>query len=411
MTDPALPTLADVQDAARVIEGAVARTPSVPALALSVAIGVDLVLKLETQQRTGSFKERGALNKLSSLTAEERARGVIAMSAGNHAQGVAYHAQRLGVPATIVMPQGTPFNKIERTAAYGARVLLRGSSLTEARQAAYEAAAAEQLVFVHPYDDRHVIAGQGTIALEMLADHPELDVLIAPIGGGGMIGGLAIAAKALKPTIKIVGVQTETFPSMHHALKGLPAPTPGQTLAEGIAVKEPGDLTEAIARRFVDEIVLVDETRLERAVEMLLLHQKLVAEGAGAAGVAALLTDPDHYRGLKVGVVLCGGNIDPRILASILMRGMVRNGQLVRLRAEITDSPGTLAKVARIIGEAGGNIVEIFHQRLFHDVPVKLAELDVVIETRDSAHVDQIMAQMAEAGFKTRLLSSSTLDA
>jgi threonine dehydratase len=410
MTTPTLPTLADVQDAARVIRDAVARTPSVPALALSAALGVEIVLKLETQQRTGSFKERGALYKLASLGADERRRGVIAMSAGNHAQGVAYHAQRLGIPATIVMPQGTPFTKIERTAGYGARVVLRGASLTEARAAAYETAAAEQLVFVHPYDDFQVIAGQGTIALEMLADHPDLDVLVMPIGGGGMIGGVAIAAKALKPTIRIVGVQTDSFPSMHHALKGLPAPTPLQTLAEGIAVKEPGVLTEAIARGFVDEIVLVDEDRLERAVEMLLLHQKLVTEGAGATGIAAVLLDPDRYKGQKLGVVLSGGNIDARILSSILMRGMVRSGRLVRLRAQITDSPGTLAKVARIIGEAGGNIVEIFHQRLFHDVPVKLADLDVVIETRDMVHVDEILAQMDDAGFKTRLLSNSALD-
>jgi len=406
---PVLPTLADIQDAARVIRDAVLRTPSVPALALGAALGLDIVLKLETQQRTGSFKERGALYKLASLTPEECKRGVIAMSAGNHAQGVAYHAQRLGIPATIVMPQGTPFTKIERTAGYGARVVLRGEGLSEARKAAFEAAA-EHLVFVHPYDDFHIIAGQGTIGLEMLADHPDLDVLVVPIGGGGMIGGTAIAAKALKPSIRIVGVQTDSYPSMHHALKGLPAPTPGQTVAEGIGVKDPGVLTEAIVRAHVDEIVLVDEDKLERAIEMLLSQQKLVAEGAGAAGIAALLLDPERYQGLKIGVVLCGGNIDARILASILMRGMVRSGRLVRLRAQITDSPGALAKVARIIGEAGGNIVEIFHQRLFHDVPVKLADLDVVIETRDIVHVREIMAKMDEGGFKTRLLSNSALE-
>ena len=409
-TGPTLPTLADIRDAALVIRDAVARTPSVPALALGATLGLDIVLKLETLQRTGSFKERGAFYKLASLNEDERRRGVIAMSAGNHAQGVAYHAQRLGIPATIVMPQGTPFTKIERTAGYGARVVLRGDSLSEARKAAFEIADTEQLVFVHPYDDFRIIAGQGTIGLEMLADHPDLDVLIVPIGGGGMIGGVAIAAKALKPTIKIVGVQTESFPSMHHALQGLAAPVPGQTVAEGIAVKDPGKLTEAIVRQYVDEIVLVGEDPIERAIEMLLSQQKLVAEGAGAAGIAALLLDPERYTGLKVGVVLCGGNIDARILASILMRGMVRSGRLVRLRAEITDSPGTLAKVARIIGEAGGNIVEIFHQRLFHDVPVKLADLDVVVETRDMLHVREIMAKMDEGGFKTRLLSNSALE-
>ncbi|GGF51367.1 threonine ammonia-lyase [Aliidongia dinghuensis] len=410
--DPAksLPTLADVRDAAETIRTAVLRTPSVPALALSAALGLDVVLKLETLQRTGAFKERGALYKLASLNPDERRRGVIAMSAGNHAQGVAYHAQRLGIPATIVMPLGTPFTKIERTAGYGARVLLRGESLTEARQAAYELAAADKLVFVHPYDDLRIIAGQGTIALEMLADDPDLDVLIVPIGGGGMIGGVALAAKALKPAIRVVGVQSASFPAMHHVLHGLAVPASGQTVAEGIAVREPGKLTEAIVRQCVDEIVLVEEDTIERAIEMLLTQQKLVAEGAGAAGIAALLADPEPYKGQKIGVVLCGGNIDARILASILMRGMVRSGRLVRLRAEISDSPGTLAKVARIIGEAGGNIVEIFHQRLFHDVPVKLADLDVVVETRDIAHVREILAKMDEGGFKTRLLSNSALE-
>jgi threonine dehydratase len=406
----ALPTLNDIRQAADTIRSAVYRTPTVPALGLSAALGLDIVLKLETLQRTGSFKERGALNRLSHLTPEERARGIIAMSAGNHAQGVAYHAQRLGIPATIVMPEGTPFTKIERTAAHGARVVLRGAGLTEARAAAYEIAAAQGLVFVHPYDDPWIIAGQGTLALELLEDQPDLDMLVVPVGGGGMISGVAIAAKALKPSIEIVGVQSEHFPSMRNALAGLPNPIPGATIAEGIGVKEPGELTLRLVEDLVDEILLVDETHLERAIEMLLSLQKLSTEGAGAAGVAALLQHPYRFAGKRIGVVLCGGNIDARMLASILMRGMVRTGRLVRFRAEITDTPGTLAKVAQIIGSLGGNIVEIFHQRLFSEVPVKQADLDIVCETRDMAHVDEIMVRMTEAGFKTILLSHSALD-
>jgi|HubBroStandDraft_1064217.scaffolds.fasta_scaffold00152_31 threonine dehydratase len=405
-----LPDLDDIRQAAATIAGAVYRTPAVPALALNAAFGLDIVLKLETLQRTGSFKERGAFNRLSRLTEAERARGVIAMSAGNHAQGVAYHAQRLGIPATIVMPLDTPFTKIERTAAYGARVRLRGTGLGEAREAADAIAAAEGLVFVHPYDDPWIIAGQGTLALELLEDFPALDTLIVPIGGGGLISGIAIAAKALKPGIEIVGVQSRQFPSMYNALRGLPNPVPAQTVAEGIAVKEPGRLTKRIVERLVDDILLVDEDHLERAIEMLLTVQKLSAEGAGAAGVAALLEYPSRFRARRVGVVLCGGNIDARLQASILMRGMVRGGRLVRLRAEITDAPGTLAKVARIIGDQGGNIVEIFHQRLFSDLPVKLATLEVVCETRDMGHVAEIVAKITEAGFATELLSHRALD-
>jgi threonine dehydratase len=409
-TGTPLPGLDDVRRAAATIRAAVCRTPAVPALALNATLGLDIVLKLETLQRTGSFKERGALNRLVQLTPEERVRGVIAMSAGNHAQGVAYHAQRLGIPATIVMPLDTPFTKIERTAAYGARVTLRGASLTEAREAAYTIAAAEGLVFVHPYDDPWIIAGQGTLALELLEDCPDLDTLVVPVGGGGMIAGVAVAAKALKPGIEIIGVQSEHFPSMRNALKGLPNPVPGQTVAEGIGVKEPGLLTRRLVAQLVDDIVLVDEYHLETAIEMLLTVQKLSAEGAGAAGVAALLQHPERFKGKRVGVVLCGGNIDARLLASILMRGMVRGGRLVRLRAEITDAPGALARVARIIGDLGGNIVEIFHQRLFSDVPVKLADLDVVCETRDMKHVEEIMAKMTEAGFRTVLLSNTALE-
>ncbi len=406
-----LPSIADLHHAAGVIQGAVVRTPTEQAAGLSDAIGIDVVVKLETQQRTGSFKERGALNRLNHLDKDERRRGVIAMSAGNHAQGVAYHAQRLGVPATIVMPQDTPFTKVERTAAYGAQVVLRGANLSESRAVADEIAARDNLTMVHPYDDRLVVAGQGTVGLEMMEDWPGLDVLVVPIGGGGLISGIAIAAKAMNPAIEIIGVQSRLYPSMYNIVKNLPAPQwHGQTLAEGIAVKEPGRLTRTLVATYVTDVVLVGEDHIERAVELLAITQKLITEGAGAAGVAAMLAEPARFIGRKVGTVLCGANIDARILASVLMRGMVRAGRLVRLRAEISDTPGTLARLTHIIGEAGGNIVEIFHQRLFHDVPVKQADLDVVVETRDGEHVRDIVARLQEAGYKTMLLSSSTLE-
>jgi threonine dehydratase len=410
----ALPvTIADIRAAASTIAGEVLRTPSIAAPALSALTGADVVLKLETLHPTGSFKERGALNKLKSLSPEQRRAGIIAMSAGNHAQGVAYHAHRLGIPATIVMPEGTPFTKIERTAAHGATVVLRGAGLSEARQEADALAAERGLTFVHPYDDAAIIAGQGTIGLELAADHPDLDAIIVPIGGGGLISGIAVAAKALSPKIEIVGVEAALYPSMRQALSGGTQPAPaggektgGQTIAEGIAVKEPGKLTQAICAALVADILLVEESALERAIEMLLDSQKLVVEGAGAAGLAALLAYPERFRGRKTALVLCGGNIDARLLSSILMRGLVRGGKLVRLRVEISDSPGVLAKITRIIGERGGNIVEIYHQRLFQDVPVKLAEVDVVVETRNVSHVGEITAALDEAGFRTRLLSS-----
>jgi threonine dehydratase len=402
-------TLADVEAAAEAIAGAVLRTPSVAAPALSAMTGAEIVLKLEILHPTGSFKERGALNKLKSLDADARRKGVIAMSAGNHAQGVAYHARRLGIPATIVMPEETPFTKVERTASHGARVVLRGAGLSEARQAADEIAAAEGLTFVHPYDDAKIIAGQGTIGLELLADHPELDTLVVPVGGGGLISGVAIAAKALKPEIAVVGVQAALYPAMLHALGGGPLPAGGPTIAEGIAVKEPGRLTRATIQALVDEILLVEESHLECAVETLLVAEKLVVEGAGAASFAALLAHPERFRGRRVGLVLCGGNIDARLLSQVLMRGLVRSGRLVRFRVGLTDAPGALARVTRIIGEKGGNIVEIYHQRLFQDVPVKLAEVDAVVETRNPSHVAEITAALAAQGFPTRLLSTSAV--
>ena len=400
-------TIEDIRAAQALIAGQVERTPCAHSRTLSAIAGCEVYLKLENEQYTASFKDRGAYVKLASLSQAERALGVIAVSAGNHAQGVAYHAQRLGIPATIVMPKGTPFIKVIHTRAYGAEVVLEGEDLSQARAKAEALRAARNLTFVHPYDDERIIAGQGTVALEMLEDHPQLDALVMPIGGGGLMAGMCVAAKAIKPSIALYGVQTELYPSMVGALRGGPAPTGGQTIAEGIAVKEPGARTKEIIGRLADDLFLVGETAIEEAVLMLLEIEKTVAEGAGAAPLAALLANRARFAGQRVGVVVSGGNIDTRILASILMRGLVRQGRLVRLRVKISDKPGTLAKVAEVVGDLGGNIVEIYHQRLFYDVPVKLAELDVVVETRDLAHAKEIQARLGDAGFPTRILGGT----
>jgi threonine dehydratase len=400
-------TLDDIRTAAATIAGQVVRTPAVRAPRLAEATGVaELVLKLENLQFTGSFKDRGAFNKLKSLTPDEAKRGVIAMSAGNHAQGVAYHAGRLGIPATIVMPQGTPFTKVERTRSLGARVLLEGDGIDSAAGFARALAERERLVFVHPYDDPMIVAGQGTIGLELLADWPGLDCIVVPIGGGGIMAGIATAAKALKPEIEMIGVEAGLYPSMHHAIRRLPPADGGQTIAEGIAVKSPGALTRAIIERLVADILLVDEETHERAVQMMADFQKIVAEGAGAAGLAALLAHGARFAGRRVGIIVCGGNIDSRMLAQVMMRGLVREGRVVTLRIEISDSPGVLGRLARAIGESGGNIIEIHHQRMFTDLPVKRADVDAVVETRNAHHVQEIIAKLAEAGFSTRLLSS-----
>jgi threonine dehydratase len=398
----------NVRRAERAIAGEIVRTPLIPAAALSEITGVEVFLKLETMQATGSFKERGALNKLMTLDAAERRAGVVAMSAGNHAQGVAFHARRLGIPATIVMPAGTPFTKIDRTEALGARVVLRGDSLVDASRAAEALTAERGLEPVHPFDDPAVIAGQGTIALEMLADNPDLDTLLVPIGGGGLISGIAVAARCVSPRIEIIGVQSALYPSMYRVLQGIDPglPSEGTTLAEGIAVKEPGMLTRRIVAELVGAVRLVTERQLEAAIELLVERQKLVVEGAGAAGVAALMAEPERFRGRRVGIVLTGGNIDARLLASLLMRGLVRGGRLVRLRAELPDMPGVLSRVAGIIGGLGANIVEVHHQRLFHDSSVKRAELDLVVETQNRRHVGAIIDALVAAGFPTRLLSS-----
>jgi threonine dehydratase len=405
-------TIADIRQAAMAIAGAVARTPVVPAPALSERLGAEVWLKLETQHRTGSFKERGALNKLLTLTPEQRHAGVVAMSAGNHAQGVAYHARRLSIPATIVMPEATPFTKIDRTEAFGAKVVLEGSSLGAAEKAARGLAAEHGLSLIHPYDDPTVIAGQGTVALELLADRADLDVIVVPVGGGGLISGIAVAAEALAPQVEIFGVQATLYPAMARLLRGEDPGPPADpmTLAEGIAVKEPGRLTRQIIRALVADILLVDEPALENAIETLLDSQRLIAEGAGASGVAALLASPQRFAGKRVAIVVTGGNIDGRLLASILMRGLVREGRLVRLRSELPDVPGALARVSGIIGKHSGNIVEVHHQRLFHDTSVKRAELDVVVETQNRRHVEVVIAALNDAGFPTRLLLSENGD-
>jgi threonine dehydratase len=404
-------SIAEIRDAAGAIAGKVKRTPSVDAPRLAELIGAErVVLKLESQQYTGSFKDRGALVKLLSLTPEERKSGVVAMSAGNHAQGVAYHARRLEIPATIVMPVGTPFTKVERTRHLGARVLVEGDGFDTAGAFARELAAKEGLVFVHPYDDDKIIAGQGTIGLEMLADDPDLDCLVVPIGGGGLIAGIATAAKGLKPGIELLGVEAKLYPSMYNAVRGLEPAAGGSTLAEGIAVKRPGERTKPIVESLVSEILLVGEDTLERAVMQMIEVEKLVAEGAGAAGVAAMLAYRERFAGKRVGTVICGGNIDARMLAHILMRGLVRDGRMVRLRIEITDQPGALARLAGVIGKAGGNIIEIYHQRMFHDVPVKKADIDAVVETRNAEHVREIVQGLNAIGFPTRLLGTSSVD-
>jgi len=393
------PDFEDIRTAARVLEGAIEKTACDRSQTLSSLMGCELWLKFENLQFTGSFKERGALNKLISLSDEERGKGVIAMSAGNHAQGVAYHAQRLGIPATIVMPVGTPTVKVENTRGHGARVVLEGETLEEATACAERLAREEGLTFVHPFDDRHVIAGQGTIGLEMLSQVPDLDTLVVPIGGGGLIGGVAIAARAIKPTIRIIGVEAALYPSMYNVTKGESLPIRGDTLAEGIAVKSPGRITSGLVSQLVDEIVLVDEDQLERAVSLLIAIEKTVVEGAGAAGLAALIARPELFSGHKVGLVLCGGNIDTRLLASVLQRELAREGRLSQLTIDIPDRPGQLARVSTILAQRGANVVEVYHQRVFTSLPAKGTELHLVIETRDRAHREACVRALEEAGY------------
>jgi threonine dehydratase len=393
-------TLADIEEARRVIAGAVLRTPMLPAPKLSALTGAQVFVKYENLQVTNSFKDRGALNKLVSLTQAERARGVIAMSAGNHAQAVAYHAARLGIPATIVMPGTTPFGKGAATRSHGAEVVLDGESVAEA-QARCEAILRERgLTLVHPYDDERIIAGQGTIALEMLEDVGGLDCMVSPIGGGGLIAGNASGARAMRPQIEVVGAEAALYPSVWNAVSGERRPIGGATLAEGIAVKNVGKLTLPIIREFVSEIVLTDEAHLERAVNAYLTLQKTMAEGAGAAGLAAMLAKPDRFRGKRVGLILCGGNIDPRILASIMVRELERESRIVSFRLTIPDRPGVLGVIASRLGELGANILEVNHRRLFLDVPAKGAKLDVTFETRDAAHAEEVLSALSADGYQ-----------
>jgi threonine dehydratase len=390
-------TLENVEDAAGLLAGVVKRTNFDRSRTLSDITGADVWLKFENLQFTATFKERGALNRLSALSAEERQRGVIACSAGNHAQGVAYHAARLNIPATIVVPLGTPMMKIENTRRHGATVIEGGATLEEAAQLATDHGRQEALVFIHPYDDPLIIAGQGTIAIEMLAAMPELDVLLVPIGGGGLISGMAVAAKTLKPSIEIIGVQASLYPSMYNLIKGLSLPMRGDTLAEGIAVKAPGRITSAIVRALVDDIVLVTEEQIEQAVSLLIGIEKTVTEGAGAAGLAAILANQQRFAGRAIGLVLTGGNIDTRLLSGVLTRQLAREGRLSQLRFDIVDRPGQLETVVSVLSKTGANIVEVSHQRIFTDLPAKAVLLEVVIETRDRSHLASIITALRAA--------------
>jgi threonine dehydratase len=395
--------LQTIQQAAERLQGQVLLTPCVESRTLSQIVRAQVFLKFENLQFTASFKERGACNKLAQLSAAERARGVVAMSAGNHAQGVAYHAQRLGLRAVIVMPRFTPGVKVERTRGFGAEVVLHGDTLEQARAHAFELATAQNLSFVHPYDDDAIVAGQGTVGLEMLQAVPDLDVLVIAVGGGGLISGIATAAKALKPGIEVVGVQTVRFPAMFNAIKGTHHPQGTSTIAEGIAVGTPGRITEAIIRARVDDLVLVDEGDIEQAVLMLLEIEKTVVEGAGAAGLAALLKYPERFRGRKVGLVLCGGNIDPLLLAAIIERGMVRAGRLARVKVGSRDVPGALALITTAVAEAGANIDEVHHQRAFSALSAQNVEIELVLQTRGHEHVREVLDHLRAAGFDAAL--------
>jgi len=397
---PDLPvTLADIEAAAARIDGAVVRTPTLLSRTLSEATGASVWVKFENLQFTAAYKERGALNKLLLMNPATRSKGVVASSAGNHAQAVAYHGARLGVPVTIVMPVSTPSIKVAQTEGHGARIVLHGEMYDDAYAEALRIAEAEGLTFVHPFDDPEIIAGQGTVALELLADAPEIDTLVVPIGGGGLISGVATAAKALRPGIEVVGVQAELYPSMYCRISGKALPSAGDTIAEGIAVKQPGRLTALIIERVVDEILLVSERHIETAVSLFLQIEKTVAEGAGAAGLAALLAHPDRFRDRKVGLILTGGNIDTRLLATVLLRDLARSGRMARLRIQLHDRPGALLSVVKLFDRYSANIIEIYHQRVFTTLAAKDAFIDVECEARDPEHLDALVKALREAGF------------
>jgi threonine dehydratase len=384
-------SLADVQAASERIAGRVLRTPTIPCHAISIVTGAEVFLKLDNLQVTGAFKERGAANRLAMLSQEERARGVIAMSAGNHAQAVARHAQLLGIAATIVMPKFTPSTKVTRTAAWGANVVLHGDTLAEAASHAWALSDTQQLVFIHPYDDPGIMAGQGTLALEMLEDADDLDAIVIPVGGGGLLAGCLTAASALRPGIAIYGVEVETYAPMAQRLAGRSVSVGGPTIAEGIAVRDIGEIPFELVRRRVTDVMVVPERAVEEAIGLLIEGAKTVSEGAGAVGVAALLTYPERFRGKRVGVAITGGNIDTRILSNVLLRNLLRDGRLLRLHLQIPDRPGVLADIAGKIGGSGGNIIEVSHQRLFAASSVQAAELEVMVEARDPQHAAAIV--------------------
>jgi threonine dehydratase len=404
MTDKLPVSLTDVEAAAAVLDGQIERTPMRHSKTLSSITGAEIWVKFENLQFTAAFKERGALNRLATLSEEQKKAGVIAASAGNHSQGVAYHAKRLGIPATIVMPKTTPFTKVEQTRSHNCRVLLEGLDFDEAKAEAYNIQQREGLTFIHPFDDPHVIAGQGTVALEMLDDEPDLETLIVPIGGGGLIAGMATAAKARNPNIRIVGVQTALFSAMKQEVEGKPVDVGGSTIAEGIAVKEVGRIPLEIVRTLVDEILIVEEEHIERAITLYAEVEKTISEGAGAAGLAALLAYPQKFSGQRVGLVLCGGNIDTRLLASVLTRALVREQRMTRIRIIGDDRPGLLSLVAQVIGDAGANIIEVAHNRIALDVPAKGAEFDIMIETRDGQHTQDVIKALTQAGYPPRSL-------
>lgn len=395
----------DIEKAYDAIKDATIRTPTVKAARLSLHLGINLYLKLENLQHTNAFKARGALNKLLTLDDKQRKNGVIACSAGNHAQGLAYHATRLGIPSTIVMPQNTPFNKIQRTEDFGATVILHGKNFDESVEFTMDMAKKKNLTFIHPFDDEAVVAGQGTIALEMLEQVPDLDVIVVPIGGGGLIAGMAVAAKGIKPEIQVVGAQAEMFDAVKAERENRAGPVGGSTLAEGIAVKAPSKANIKLIKKYVDRIDSASEAEIEEAVFDLLSNEKLVVEGAPGTGLAVIKKHLKQYKGKKVGLVICGGNIDSRLLSTLILRGLVRDGRITRLTFEIDDTPGQLSDISRIIGESGANVVEVIHQRMMQSVSLKQAELEVVIEARDKHHVRDLVKTLREKGFKVKASS------
>jgi threonine dehydratase len=399
------PTIDDIRAATQRIDGNVVRTPMLVSRTLSEIIGAEVWLKFENLQFTAAYKERGALNKLLQLTPEERARGVIAASAGNHAQAVAYHAKRLGIPAVIVMPESTPTVKVTQTQGHGAEVVLYGTIVDDAFARARELALENGYVFIHAFDDPQIIAGAGTVGLEMLEDAPDLDTIIVPIGGGGLMSGVSIAARSVKPDIELIGVEAELYPSMKCAIQHCNMPLGGDTLAEGIAVKQPGELTSRILAEYANDVVLVSERDLERAVAMLVGIEKTVVEGAGAAGLAAMLAEPGRYKGKKIATLLCGGNIDTHLLANVLVRDMVRQGRIARLHVAAHDQPGALAAITAKVYEAGVNVLEINHSRIFSSLPAKDTLIEVECEARDPQSIDDVVTRLEAAGFRVERAS------